>query len=779
MSRPTILFVDAYDSFSASIVALLRQLSEADVVTIRIDTNIESRFLLDIDSFLQSFDAIVLGPGPGNPLNEVDIGLFKPIWKISERHNIPILGICLGFQNLCSRYGFSVERLPVPCHGHARNIFHANIDIFENVGSVIATQYNSLGVRSLQKEIICKVRPDHHLESDPWFDGLTLIHDDISVEVLEHGRNSIMRGHLQILAWSEDGYVMAAKHRLFPFWGLQFHPESCKSTESCHILVKRWWDIANRSNQLLRKNRTYHEITSSIIPAALSLSLPLENLLTRLRALTSITTSSVHHRSAPSRCSGEQVADLCYSMSTSADVVMLESTKKGRFCIYGVPDETTWHLEVTQSKCTIRKGQSIERFEGINVDSVLPLIERLMGSKKVVGGPPHVPFWGGMIGFMTYEFGLNLLGVDDALQSGSKSTIPQISLLWIDRSVVIDLEKGCTTVQSLRENDSWINDIALRLEVFKTENISGQCELANMLTAVKIKRPDHDRYIAQIRSCRSELLAGNSYELCLTTEATITTPTGAHHPYMLYKNLQRHNPVPYAAYMRLGSTTLISSSPEKFLGWSRDGIIDMVPMKGTVKKTPDMTLKKATKILSTPKETAENLMIADLIRHDLFSATNYGDARVEVVKLCEVIEHETVYQLVSHIQAFTPYDLCMTENERRGETMKVGCRALQSSLPPGSMTGAPKKRSCEILKRLERRPRGLYSGVVGYMDVGGAGFWSVCIRSAFASDAEIRDGRQIWHVGAGGAITVLSDEEEEWQEMVAKLESVLNAFQSI
>lgn len=130
---------------------------------------------------------------------------------------------------------------------------------------------------------------------------------------------------------------------------------------------------------------------------------------------------------------------------------------------------------------------------------------------------------------------------------------------------------------------------------------------------------------------------------------------------------------------------------------------------------------------------------------------------IEVPKLMSVEEYETVFQLVSVIE---------------GDFERSGIPILAASLPPGSMTGAPKMRSCELLKGLEdENARGLYSGIMGYLDVGGGGDFSVVIRSAFKWDDE-----EEWRIGAGGAVTALSDPEAEWQEMLAKRENVLRAF---
>ena len=169
-----------------------------------------------------------------------------------------------------------------------------------------------------------------------------------------------------------------------------------------------------------------------------------------------------------------------------------------------------------------------------------------------------------------------------------------------------------------------------------------------------------------------------------------------------------------------------------------------------------MTREKANEILNTDKERGENLMIVDLIRHDL----NQLLKNVRVEKLMTVEEYHTVYQLVSVICGELP-------------PAYKGLDLLAHSLPPGSMTGAPKIRSVHILDGLEDYiPRGIYSGVSGYWSVLDEGQWSVIIRSAFSYKAE----SNIWRIGAGGAITVLSDANDEWDEMKAKLESALQAF---
>jgi len=268
----------------------------------------------------------------------------------------------------------------------------------------------------------------------------------------------------------------------------------------------------------------------------------------------------------------------------------------------------------------------------------------------------------------------------------------------------------------------------------------------------------------------------------------------------LYVRLRRKQPAPFGSYIRLGGLTVISSSPERFLDYTNTGICTMRPMKGTVKKSPRCsTLEQAQALLHVPKEEAENLMIVDLVRHDLHGVC--GPTRVLVPKLMKVEEYASVFQMVSIVHGSLPPRSYAQETNTaaghdghdRGEY--TGLDILSATFPPGSMTGAPKKRSCEILQSIEKRERGIYSGVIGYHCVTGRGDWSVNIRCMFRWDDECGcvDGKssggryscegptcrvgERWHVGAGGAVTILSSPVDETAEMSAKLEGTLKIFE--
>ncbi|CAG8763353.1 11187_t:CDS:1, partial [Acaulospora colombiana] len=247
------------------------------------------------------------------------------------------------------------------------------------------------------------------------------------------------------------------------------------------------------------------------------------------------------------------------------------------------------------------------------------------------------------------------------------------------------------------------------------------------------------------------LAAGNSYELCLTAQTQIVVPKSrrsSNHDssssWELFKKLQRKNPAPHSGYLRLHPTTVLSSSPERFLSYSRPPhqTYQLRPIKGTLRKTATTTRQDAEVALrGSTKEVAENLMIVDLIRHDLHGVVGEN---VEVKKFCGIEEYETVWQMVSVVQGkSTPstQTIAPTENHISptpiaADTCDKGWEVLRQCLPPGSMTGAPKKRSVEILRDLEDGPRRIYSGVLGYWDAGGGGDWAVVIRTCFKMDAD-------------------------------------------
>lgn len=741
MQRPRILFIDAYDSFSNSIIALLRAQLPVSVESIRID---DQRFVLNDEAFfsyLDGFHAVVAGPGPGHPANAEDTGLIGKLWIVPESHTIPVLGICLGFQSLCHAFGGKVARLLEPRHGIMAMIEHAGEDIFAGAGKIVATQYHSLHIQLEEAD------GPSWVPSNLW---------NPSDECPE----------LKPLAWdlmnvANGPILMSAKHSEKPLWGVQYHPESICTNKEGQRLIAKWWEEACEWSSMHRKavsqptgDPNEHILRAEPTDAAESLaSLPDRKVAWEL----------IEHGAFRSNVA--DVVEVLRQKSICEEPLLLESgTRKGkpvnpetgRFSIIGLPNSSSMHIRYSTSSHSlevIHDGEVVVR-EHANVHQAFAYIDEHMRSQKATDGPATSPFWGGLIGFISYEAGLESIDVTPSL---SKLDHPDIWFVFVERSIVLDHLTGKTYVQSVRPtDDQWLKDtksILERTSLVKTDDVR--------VTASLLHGPAKNEYCEKVRACQSQLRAGESYELCLTDQSTIHV---SHDGWSLYRQLRSRNPAPFGAYLQFQSNSgpglsVAGSSPERFLSWSRAGKCQFRPIKGTVKKAPGVTRAKAEEILGSAKERAENLMIVDLIRHDL--AGVLGGNAVRVPKLMSIEEYETVFQLVSVI-----------EGEMSPST--PGSAALAASLPPGSMTGAPKKRSCELLKDIEGdKPRGLYSGVIGFFDVGGGGDFSVVIRTAFRWEDERVDE---WRIGAGGAITALSDAEAEWEEMVTKRESVLIAL---
>ncbi|WCZ34853.1 MULTISPECIES: chorismate-binding protein [Corynebacterium] len=248
-------------------------------------------------------------------------------------------------------------------------------------------------------------------------------------------------------------------------------------------------------------------------------------------------------------------------------------------------------------------------------------------------------------------------------------------------------------------------------------------------------------YLGSIEQAQELLRAGESYEVCLTDTYTAEA-TGD-----IYRQLREHNPAPYAAHLIFDGVEVASASPERFLT-VRGREVEAKPIKGTIAADQDPAL------LDDDKTRAENLMIVDLLRNDLARVCEPGTVRVP--GLMQVESYATVHQLVSTI----------TGHLREGHT---AVDAVRATFPPGSMTGAPKLRTCEIIDRLETSPRGVYSGALGYFGFDGQADLSVVIRTA------VRAGDTIT-VGAGDAIVLASDPESELAERNLKAQSVLGAW---
>ncbi|KAF8973516.1 ADC synthase [Flammula alnicola] len=733
VDKPRLLLVDSYDSFTHNLAALCQEaIPNVSVTIIKND----AFTIQDLRPYLPYFSCVVVGPGPGSPDIPEDIGLVKDLWKLKESDVLPIFGVCLGLQSLAIEHGAILKRLHTVKHGQMSQIHHLSTDLFDDVGLVKAVRYHSL-----------------------------------HVELKE-------AGEVEELAWAEDEengkVVMALRHKHRPFWAVQYHPESVCTEGGGIQVVSNFWRLAQDwIKDTGRRTTPWKSTVGDIIGHPWPYTSAPSRSITP-NACPGVTISS------PKRL-GISTIDICEAFDVSEEsshFVLLESAAQpGRFSIVGSISSSTLHIKYRvgdPSVCLTEDGKT--SYEKLGSQDIWTWLAGFMRLRKVDGGNPELPFWGGLVGCLSYELGVHSMHVP---LKRAENTSPGINI----PTVVVDLQTGRTYVQSITPNDhAWVMQTVAMLENLP----STPCTMESILPQHKpsVTLPDKALYISKIREAKEHLFAGDSYELCLTAQTRISVPSSSSKSpstsWERYKRLRKSNPAPHSAYLRLHPTTLLSSSPERFLSFSRapGSVCQLRPIKGTVRKTPHVTRAIAEQALvGSPKEVAENLMIVDLIRHDLHGVVGED---VVVKQFCSVEEYETVWQLVSVIEGKRSNGT----SQASGAEDQLGWQVLKQCLPPGSMTGAPKKRSVEILQNLEHQERGVYSGVFGYWCVGGGGDWSVTIRSCFKYQDD-RGSRpddlsgaasEEWVVGAGGAITALSDPEGEWEEMIIKLQSVLRAF---
>ncbi|GAA1477206.1 hypothetical protein GCM10009623_16520 [Nocardioides aestuarii] len=265
-------------------------------------------------------------------------------------------------------------------------------------------------------------------------------------------------------------------------------------------------------------------------------------------------------------------------------------------------------------------------------------------------------------------------------------------------------------------------------------------------------------YVTAFDRVQEHLHAGNTYEVNLTHREQIESDLD---PVAAYLRLRELNPAPYAGFLQHdvegASAWLLSSSPERYALVTGERALETKPIKGTTPRgaTPEEDEAHRFALASDPRYRAENLMVADLLRNDVSMVSEPGT--VEVPELMVVESYETVHQLVTTVRGRLRDDVTTIE-------------ALRALFPAGSMTGAPKLRTMEVIVEVEPTPRSAYSGAFGWIAADGRADLGVVIRSLMT------DGDGTWTLGTGGGITVHSDAESEYAEAQLKAERLRAVF---
>jgi para-aminobenzoate synthetase len=687
------LLVDNYDSYTYNVFHLLAGVSGEEPIVVENDA-ISWRALSRWD-----FDAIVLSPGPGHPAKWHDFGVCQDILRYSE---VPVLGICLGHQGLGRALDGIVGSAPVAMHGRLSQIRHTGSDLFEDIPQDFSVvRYHSLTITG-------SLGPD--------------------------GR---------VTAWTDDGVVMGIEHLRRPLWGVQFHPESI-STQHGETLVRNFYSLAAS-----RRQPRSGAVKSSPAKAP----------------------AAARPRVAKRSDSGVELRMRTIEGEPSTEVLFEDLFGSAEHAFwFDSADAPTWLAQASYmgaglgpERCVLSYdvdagevraqragGEEVERksiFEALNREVARLAVEPPEGMAKGLVG--------GFVGYLGYE-----CKADCGSPNEHSSDIPDALLMLADRVVAVDHTGGRTHLIAVCHGDEeecerWLDEAEglvreelLSPSVRELEPAGGEEERVEFRCG-----RGREQYLADIRHSLDEIVAGETYEVCLTDQiSTEASPD----PFHLYKVLRRRNPAPFASYLKFGEVAVVSSSPERFISVDRDRVVQARPIKGTISRSDDPAEDAARRaeLEGDEKTGAEHLMIVDLLRNDLGRVCEVDS--VTVPDLMVVEPYATVHQVVSTVTG-------VLEEERSG----VEC--VRACFPGGSMTGAPKLRTMEIIDDLEDEARGVYSGGLGYFGLDGVVDLSIVIRTIV-----LRPGRTT--IGAGGAIVMQSDPQDEFDEILLKARAPMAAI---
>jgi len=423
-----------------------------------------------------------------------------------------------------------------------------------------------------------------------------------------------------------------------------------------------------------------------------------------------------------------------------------EEPRLGRWSFLACDPFLTFRSKGTRIEIHRRKGV------GIREGDPFAVLRDLLADFRVERPPGAPPLIAGAIGYFAYDLGRFVehipehtiddipvadchLGFYDAV-----AAIDHIeSRAWV--SAIGAPEEDPAAAQKLAEKR--VAELSERLSKSANDSAPPARPVSSpeLVVSSNFTRGD---YLAATQRAKDYIAAGDIYEVNLSQRLSAPLATT---PFDLYRRLTNHNPAPFAAYFETPDAAIVSCSPERFLQiHGRE--VETRPMKGTRPRgaTPEEDACLARELLASEKDRAENIMIVDLERNDIGRVCAFGSVHVPELFVLET--YATVHQLVSTVRG-----------RLRPDATSLDC--LRVCFPGGSITGAPKVRSMEIIEEFEPTRRGIYTGAIGYLCFSGDMDVNIVIRTLV-----IQNG--LAHFQVGGAIVADSDPEAEYQETIDK-----------
>lgn len=348
-----------------------------------------------------------------------------------------------------------------------------------------------------------------------------------------------------------------------------------------------------------------------------------------------------------------------------------------------------------------------------------------------------------LFGYITYDAknqleNLNSNNLNQHQLPDLEFHIPEIVIEWNN-------EQGW--IHCLDSAEINLEELHYKLTTYK----SLETNEANVQFKPQIDKLTYKKHITELKQ---EIQQGNIYEVnfCqnFSTKGTIN-------PYQTFKRLNAISPTPFSGFIKTGNFYCLCASPERYL--KKEGqVVSSQPIKGTIKRHQNEIIDAQLKeeLRNSKKDQIENVMIVDLVRNDLSKSATKGS--VQVKELFGIYSFPQVHQMISTVQSVLRAD-------------KTEVDVIKDSFPMGSMTGTPKIEAMNLIEQHEVFKRELYSGCIGYFTPNGNFDFNVVIRSLFYNQS-------LKHLSfaVGGAITIASDEELEYQESLLKAKAIFELF---
>jgi len=397
----------------------------------------------------------------------------------------------------------------------------------------------------------------------------------------------------------------------------------------------------------------------------------------------------------------------------------------------------------------------LQQLQAASGEPGLAYLQRLRESLAQLGQAQlpdavELPFAGGLIGYLSYDFGRRLEHLPSLATDDLGLSDAQLGLYaW---ALVSDHRLGTTQLV-----------FHPALEAAERQRLVALFEapapqLEGVFTLLTPMRGDLQavQYQQAFNRVQQYIQAGDCYQINLTQR--FRAPCQGD-PWQAYQALRQACPTPFSGFQQLADgSALLSFSPERFICVSR-GQVETRPIKGTRPRAADPAedARNAAELLDSRKDRAENLMIVDLLRNDLGRTCEIGS--VKVPELFSLESYPNVHHLVSSVTGRLAAD-------------KDALDLIGGSFPGGSITGAPKIRAMQIIDELEPTRRALYCGSLLYIDVRGEMDSSIAIRSLLVKDGQV----SCW---GGGAVVADSEWQAEYEESIAKVRVLMETLQDL